>query len=128
MRERRSPEELRAAIEADLDGLGASCSDDEIAADHGCSATTVRGIRSERARNVRTTEVEQRLARLAALVEWPGTRHELLLEVIDGALARAEGFVGTPRYARRRALLESVRDLQRQHELEQRAVTAGRVG
>jgi hypothetical protein len=121
MSARRSPEELRAAIEADLDGLGWACSDAELAADHGCSATSVRSIRAERARSLRNGEAEQCLARLAALVEWPGTRTELLLEVLDGALARAEGFAGTPRFARRRALLEAVRDLKRQRELEGRA-------
>lgn len=126
MTARRSIEEVRADLEADLDGLGWACSDAELAADHGCSTTLVRGVRAERARALRTTEVEQRLGRLAALIDWPGTRHELLVEVLDGALARAEGFAGTPRAARRRALLEAVRDLQRTREFEQRAAGGSR--
>jgi hypothetical protein len=121
----RTPDEIRADLEADLDRHGWACSDAELAASHRCTPSFVRRVRADRDRSARSHKVEQRLARLAAIVEWPGTRHELLLEVLDGAIARAEGFAGTPRFARRRALLEAVRDLKNQREIEQHAAGGG---
>jgi hypothetical protein len=89
---RRAPTEVqRLAVERDLDNIIMSVGTDaEIAADHGVSPAFVRTIRAERARALRTADVEQRLRAIAQLIAWTGTRHALLLRVLDGALARAK--------------------------------------
>lgn len=119
MKRKAQPGVRRLVRELIVDAIWHDAPDEDIAEHVGCQTALVIEARAELRRCLSDRRVVSRLERLASIVDWPGTGVDLLVEVLDNAIIRAEDRGGKHPNPHAQALREQMKEHARQRELAQ---------